>query len=183
MRVLGIDPGVTGAWAVIDYSAASAANNGSGIVRPKLVEIGDLPTKAVKMSKRTAHRLDVDGIEELFDRLFAPDGVKGNDGYPDTIDRVVVERLSGGPGINSSTAFSLGWTGAVLDSALTRRGVNYISVSPSAWKRALLVPAEKAMAKKRATKLFGSDKGWPQEKDHNRAEAALLALYGAAVRK
>lgn len=182
MRVLGIDPGVTGAWAIIDYSPASAGNGegnageGNGVVRPVLVKIGDLPTRSIKMSKRVAKRLDVVKLGELFDGLLDD---------PDTKpDRIVVERLSGGPGINSTTAFSLGWTGAVLDSALTVRGWGeYISVSPSSWKKALLVPAEKSQAKKRATKLFGHDKGWPREMDHNRAEAALLALYGAAVRK
>ena len=182
MIVLGIDPGVTGAWAIVRLLHDKA---------PELLAVGDLPTRAIKMTKRTALRLDVrktrDALHSiLVGRELPDDNHVWTAGYSETIgsiDRVVVERLTGGPGITSTTAFSLGWTGAVLDSVLTLLGRgDYIQASPSAWKRTLLVPADKAQAKKRATGLFGHDKGWPREKDHNRAEAALLALYGA-VRK
>lgn len=186
MIVLGIDPGVTGAWSIIRLKHGEV---------PELLAVGDLPTRAIKMTKRTALRLDVRKTRDLLEAVLSsdvwPDKTfvsetyvsEGNGETAPSIDRVVVERLTGGPGITSTTAFSLGWTGAVLDTVLTLldRG-DYIQASPSAWKRALLVPADKAQAKKRATGLFGHDKGWPREKDHNRAEAALLALYGA-VRK
>lgn len=176
MIVLGIDPGVTGALALVRLTHDKA---------PELLEVHDLPTRAIKMTKRTALRLDVRKTHDLLDDLLTRCASKGEDSPTNgqAVDRIVVERLTGGPGITSTTAFSLGWTGAVLDSVLTMLGRgDYIHASPSAWKRTLLVPADKAQAKKRATNLFGSDKGWPREKDHNRAEAALLALYGA-VRK
>lgn len=165
MRVLGIDPGVTGAWAVID---CCADNKG---VPPEVVQLGDLPVRTIHMSRRDTKRLDVEKLDALFADLLAP-GLG--------IDRVFVERLTGAPGITSTTAFSLGWTAAVLDTVLTAHGwKDYKACHPSAWKRALLVPADKSAAKARATKLFRSDKHWPKEKDHNRAEAALIALYGA----
>jgi hypothetical protein len=165
MRVLGIDPGVTGAWAVIDCQPDSKG------VPPEVLQIGDLPVKTIRMSRRDTKRLDVAGLENLFLDLLAP-GLG--------VDRVFVERLTGAPGITSTTAFSLGWTAGVLDTVLTNHGwKDYKSCHPSAWKRALLVPADKSAAKARATKLFRSDKHWPKEKDHNRAEAALIALYGA----
>lgn len=166
MRVLGIDPGVSGAWAIVEVSRDSAA--------PKLVEIGDLPVKAVRLSKRIAHRLDASALDELFGRL-----TDAGDMPP---DRVIVERLTGAPGITSTTAFSLGWTASTIDTLLTLRGVDYLQTHPSVWKRALLVPADKHGAKARATKLFKTDRHWPREKDHNRAEAALIALYGAITR-
>ncbi|ARV77560.1 holliday junction resolvase [Sinorhizobium phage phiM5] len=174
MIVLGIDPGVTGALALVRLTHDQA---------PELLEVHDLPTRAIKMTKRTALRLDVRKTHELLETVIEKCTDANGPTNGQAIDRIVVERLTGGPGINSTTAFSLGWTGAVLDSVLTLLGRgDYIHASPSAWKRTLLVPADKAQAKKRATKLFGHDKGWPREKDHNRAEAALLALYGA-VRK
>ena len=71
----------------------------------------------------------------------------------------------------------------MLDTLLGQLGwAHYIQAHPSAWKRSLLVPADKGAAKARATKLFGTDKGWPREMDHNRAEAALLALYGGLTK-
>ena len=162
MKVLGVDPGVTGAWAVIEL-------RGDGT--PELVAIGDLPVVTIQMTKRIARRLDANGCRDLLGGLL-------EEHKP---DRVVVERLTGGPGITSTTAFPLGWTAAVLDATLSALdwGKRYQQASPSAWKRSLLVPADKSAAKARATKLFGSDKGWPRGKDHNRAEAALIALYGA----
>lgn len=163
MRVLGIDPGVTGAWAIVDVTAGK---------EPLIVEIGDLPTKAVQMSKRVTRRLDARALDMLFDRLLTLDAP----------DRIIVERLTGAPGVTSTTAFSLGWTAATIDTLLTARDWDYLQAHPAVWKRALLVPADKHGSKARATKLFRTDKHWPREKDHNRAEAALIALYGAITR-
>jgi hypothetical protein len=39
------------------------------------------------------------------------------------------------------------------------------------------VPADKEAARKHAIKLFASDDHWKLKKDHNRAEAALIAAY------
>jgi Holliday junction resolvasome RuvABC endonuclease subunit len=160
VRVLGVDPGVTGAWAIVEVV---------GTAKPVLVGVGDLPAKAVKMSKRTALRLDAPLVGELFDDLLTEH----------ELDRIVVERLSGGPGITSSTAFSLGMTAGILETVLTSRGLDFKTVPPSSWKRALLAPAGKAASRQHAVKLFGSNKGWEREKDHNRAEAAMIALWGA----
>lgn len=165
MRVLGIDPGVTGAWAIVEVVADRA---------PVVAEIGDLPVRAEKLSNRVAHRLDVSGLWDLFDDKLRGDGPK--------IDRVIIERLTGAPGTTSTTAFSLGWTAAVLDTILAVMETPYLKAHPSVWKRALLVPADKKGSKARATKLFKTDRHWPREKDHNRAEAALIALYGAITR-
>ena len=163
MRVLGIDPGVTGAWAIVDVPASGP---------PVLIDIGDLPVREVQMSKRIARRLDVPKLVRLFEDNLSP-----------LIDQVVVERLTGAPGITSTTAFSLGWTGATLDTVLTMFGrADYKQASPNTWKRALLVPADKQAAKAHATKIFGTDAWWPRAEDHNRAEAALLALYGALTK-
>ena len=157
MRVLGIDPGVTGAWAIVEVLAGA---------EPRLLDVGDLPVKTVKLSKRNARQLDAGGLDALFDRLLTLDAP----------DRIIVERLTGAPGVTSTTAFSLGWTAATIDTLLTLRDWDYLKTHPSVWKRALLVPADKHGAKNRATRIFKTDKHWPREKDHNRAEAALIAL-------
>jgi len=160
VRVLGIDPGVTGAWALIE-----AKRDGSQ--RPTLLKIGDLPVKSVTMSKRVTKRLDAKKCAELFEDLTGE------------FDRIAIEKLSGAPGIASSTAFALGWTGATLDTILTMQGLTYRAPAPSTWKKTLRVPADKGASRRWATKLFGSDKGWPRVEDHNRAEAAMIALWGA----
>lgn len=178
MRVLGIDPGVTGAWAVIETGAgvvspivgrsASTQERGSGN-NLLIWRVGDLDTTPIKLSKRITHRLDADKLFHLI-RELGP------------LDRIVVERLHASPGVTSGTAFSLGWSGGVLDAVLDLSGWprhKILSPAPATWKRALMVPADKHAARRRATTLFGTDKHWKREKDHNRAEAALLALWGA----
>ena len=72
----------------------------------------------------------------------------------------------------------------MLDTVLTALGWGgYLAAHPSAWKRAMMVPADKQAAKHRATKLFGTDKHWQREKGHNRAEAALIALWGSLTKR
>ena len=53
-------------------------------------------------------------------------------------------------------------------------------VAPQKWKRALAVPADKDGARARASVLLPKHSGhWPLKKHDGRAEAALIALYGA----
>lgn len=163
MRVLGIDPGVTGAWSVVEVMTGAP---------PAVLALGDLPVKTVRLSKRDTKRLAVGELESVL-----------GDALAMGVDRVMIERLTGAPGINSTTAFSLGWTAGALDTVMSNLGVAYMSAHPSVWKRALMVPADKSAARRRATVLFQSDKHWPREADHNRAEAALIGLYGALTRK
>lgn len=163
MRVLGIDPGVTGAWAVVDIIEG----------RPAVRSIGDLPVKTVQMSKRIAKKIEPVELGELLDGILDKWGP----------DRIVVESLTGAPGITSTTAFSLGWTGGVIDTVLELLGVTtHIKAHPSAWKRKLGTPADKGASRRYATKMFGTDKWWPKEKDHNRAEAAMIAVYGSITK-
>jgi crossover junction endodeoxyribonuclease RuvC len=53
-------------------------------------------------------------------------------------------------------------------------------VQPVQWKRALSVPAAKDAARARASQLIPGAAGyWTRRKDDGRAEAALIALWGA----
>lgn len=165
VRVLGIDPGVTGAWALVDAEP-------DGSRRPALLSIGDLPVRSFQRNRRLAARIDPVACGDLLDRLVTESSP----------DKIVVEQLKGAPGIATTTAFSLGWTGAVLDTLLATRNLHYLSPAPSTWKRALRVPADKGGSRRWATALFGSDSGWPQASHHNRAEAALLAFWGALTK-
>lgn len=161
VRALGIDPGVTGAWALIEVDKARLGRF------PHVLAVGDLPVTAVSASARAMRKVDAAALE----RALAPLLVKA--------DIVTIERLSAAPRISSTAAFSLGYTAGTIDAVLTKLGCQPVRVSPSVWKRALLVPADKSAARHRASALFGCSDCWPCEADHNRAEAALLALYGA----
>lgn len=158
MRVLAIDPGVTGALAVIQRS-----DDG----RVSVERVADLPTIAeTSKTGRIRRQIDALGLAEIISDI-------------GPCDKYVVERLNAPPGIASVVAFSLGATAATIGTVLRFAQIRPVLVSPNVWKRAMGAPADKEGARKLACKLFGTDKHWARKKDHNRAEAALLALWGA----
>lgn len=92
-----------------------------------------------------------------------------------------VEHVHASPGMGVVSAFSFGHTAGTIEACLAACGVTLQLCSPSKWKPALGVPADKAAARDKATALLGADAAahWPLKGHHNRAEAACLALYGA----
>ena len=102
------------------------------------------------------------------------------DVYPEHFAAAIIEQGGVRPmnGKVGAAAFWLG-LGAV-------RGVlaaNFIPIeitTPAAWKRALKVTGDKDASRARASAIFPAWAGlWSRKKDHGRAEAALIALYGA----
>ena len=155
VRVIGIDPGLSGALAVV--------NSVDGTFTVEAVY--DLPTYSETTSTGKNRRY-IDPV--ALSKLIASLG---------PVDKFTVERLSAPPGISGMAAYSLGATSATLATVLRMAGVSYRLTSPVVWKRALGVPADKEAARQFACKLFGQDKHWPLKKSHNRAEAALLAVW------
>ena len=68
----------------------------------------------------------------------------------------------------------------VILGVLASRSVPLLLVSPVSWKRALGVPKAKDGARARASQLLPeAAHQWRLKRHDGRAEAALLALYGA----
>lgn len=68
---------------------------------------------------------------------------------------------------------------AAILMGLAAAGITWTEVDPNVWKRRLVVPRHKRSSRERATALFPEHAGkWPKHGDHNRAEAAMIALYG-----
>jgi crossover junction endodeoxyribonuclease RuvC len=158
MRVMGIDPGVTGALAVVQRAA-------DGVLTIECVH--DLPTVTeLTSSGKARRRVDPVALAGIIHAV-------------GPCDRVIVERLLAPPGIASITAYSLGATAATIATVLAFAGITHKIIAASVWKRAMECPAHKEQARKHAIALFGHDRFAPRQKDHNRAEAALIAAYGA----
>jgi hypothetical protein len=156
VRVIGIDPGLSGALAVV------SGKPGQFVVEA----VHDLPTYSEKTtSGKTKRYIDPVALSGLIAAI-------------GPVDRVTVERLTAPPGISGMAAYSLGATAATLATVLRLAGLSYRLTSPVVWKRALDVPADKEAARQFACRLFGQDNHWPLKKSHNRAEAALLAAWG-----
>ncbi len=148
---VGIDPGKTGAIAILDpYGAPLAIHDmpyeGGQVVAPLLADI----------------------IRDLYD----PDGT----GYGLT---VWVERVGAMPkqGISSTWKFAQGY-GTILG-VLGALEIRTQHVTPSVWKRAMKVTAEKGTSRRLACELWPSKADrFARVKDDGRAEACLIAEYG-----
>lgn len=154
MIVLGIDPGLSGAVAL--YNASNGA-----------LQVDDMPTHELKRGGKNKRELDLPGLAGLFD-------VNG------LVRMAFVEQVGAMPGQGVSSVFAFGKAyGAVLG-ILAARNIPMTMVPPQRWKKALNVPAAKDGARARASQLLPSHAAhWKRVKDDGRAEAALIAYYGA----
>ena len=215
MRVIGIDPGVTGALAVLvradppraegpgakgalyqtdiyqtdigapdptssaisaryipDLGLAGRVPIGPGAEGPgawRIAAVYDLPVTVEHTSTgRVRRHIDPIALAALLEQI-------------GPVERCIVERLSAPPGISGIAAYSLGATAATIATVLALAGIGAKLVSPSTWKRNLEVPKDKNAARDYATARFGTAEFWPRKLHHNRAEAALLALYGTML--
>lgn len=149
MRVLGIDPGLTGALALLNDEGA-------------LVGVHDIPTVDGQ----------IDGYQlKLTIAALAP-------------DHVFVELLHAMPKNGSRAAFSQGDSWGAIRTAIQCARIPYTTVTPSKWKQRLGITRgatdkeRKEISRRRAIELYPGLGFFDRKKDHNRAEAALIATYG-----
>ncbi|WP_412852373.1 hypothetical protein [Ectothiorhodospira shaposhnikovii] len=155
--VLGIDPGLTGAVA--------------GLAPDHRVELlEDLPTVA-RGSGRVRRELDAAGLAHLL-RPIAGD-----------VRLAVVEQVASRPGQGVASVFSLGHTAGAICGVLAALGIPLVLVPPTAWKKAVGVPAgsDKDMGRTIAAR-FHPDLNLSRKRDHNMADALLLARYALTMR-
>ncbi len=154
MRIIGIDPGVTGAYAILEPDGV-------------LLTVEDLPISEWGRAKWT-------DAQTLCSALF-----RWLEGKP---ARAVVEHTHAMPQMGTIAANSKGMTlGSVL-AALQMAGIGFELVSPASWKNDLGLAGgktdrdRKRLALQRARCLYPCD-ALEREKDHNRGEAILIAHW------
>lgn len=172
LRILGIDVGLSGAIAALDFPP----NRGTV---PSRVEVYDLPTLATKgKTAKGSRTLDVVALLRLLDRLHAPSLIDG------TEVRAVLEDVHSMPGQGVASMFSFGRSLGVIETALAASRIPFDPVRPNVWKKALRVPvAEDGIVLRVDQLLPGYSHLWRGPRGgilDGRAEAALLALYGAS---
>lgn len=84
------------------------------------------------------------------------------------------------PRQGSSSGFKYGRATGALEAAIVLSAIPLEIVEPTAWKRFWHLPAkDKERSRQQALQLFPAAHGLlARKKDHGRAEAALIALYG-----
>jgi len=153
--ILGFDPGLTGAWALLDQSG-------------ELVEVGDLPVTDRGIDV-IALDLTLAGFVDTYAWGDASIGVR----------RAALEWPQVMPCNGAKSAYSMGLTLGRIETVLLLSGVGVERVDPNRWKRVIgLNKADKTASRAMATRL------WPtfadqfkRVKDDGRAEAALIARW------
>lgn len=171
MRVLGIDPGGSGALALYSPPAPHLG-------APAYLEAWDIPTNKVTVGGSKRDRVDIVGLDGLLSDICML-------GEP---DRIVIEKVGAMP--KQSGMFAFGYGVGLVHGALRLRKMVFEEVPPSQWKKAVKAPAEKSEAIVRAEELFPGYRHLWRYKATNgkdatrpdRAEAALIAYYGATCR-
>lgn len=153
---LGIDPGLSGALALYEPVADA-------------LTIYDVPVHELTRNSKAKREVDAQGLVDLVAALSA--------------DRptVFLENSTPMPGQGAASTFSFGKTFGIIYGVCAAQKLVIHKVAAVKWKRDLAVPKDKDGARARASVLLPAHtKNWPLKKHDGRAEAALLALYGAS---
>lgn len=149
---VGVDPGLTGAIAVLDPTGA-------------LVEVIDMPAA-------DGHVFAAALAAQLQSILSEPRSV--GDGVT-----AWVEDVHSMPGQGVASTFKFGRSVGVVVGVLGALAVPVRWVSPAQWKRASGLGKDKGASRRRAQELWPDHASlFARVRDDGRAEAALIAMYG-----
>jgi hypothetical protein len=155
MRTVGVDPGMSGAIAVVSPLG-------------ELLNVFDMPvfavTKRVSGKDRKRNHINVHDLGHIL--------------APYAFERVVIEHVGPQPSDGAMQAFQFGFGTGALHGVAGAHSMQIETVTPQKWKKHFGISADKNEARQLATRR------WPQSaelfkrvKDAGRAEAALIALY------
>lgn len=158
---IGIDPGLTGAFAII---------RGASVV------FVDMPTIAVKSGKKNRNEYDAAAIVRILEQA-----------SPITLTvMVAIERQQAMPATlhgreqGGTSVFRTGFGFGLLCGILAGLRMPYELVAPVSWKKALMAdaPKDKGASIIAACRLFPhAAEGLKRKKDHARSDALLIAEY------
>jgi len=156
VKYLGIDPGIHGGLAIVAIADGTA---------PALVECIDIPV----VGTGAKERVDVMAIRNFIDRHKPV--------------HALIERAQAMPRQGASSGFKYGRAVGAIEAAIALCAIPMEIIEPSAWKKFYKLPGkDKEAARQKALQLFPSaHASLARRKDHQRAESALIALYGATT--
>ena len=150
MRVVGVDPGLTGAIAAWDG---------------KTLEIWDVPSMK---AKGHGNEVNVPALVKMV-----------RDVHYKGIDAVFIEKDGGRPNQSEFSGRKAGKTWGLLTGTLAMCCANVFWPTPGQWKKVMKLTKDKDYSITKAVETFPDHADFfLRKKDHNRAEAALLAYYG-----
>ena len=84
--------------------------------------------------------------------------------------------------IGSASIFSLGDTNGVIRGVIGALGIPIEFVNPTSWKKHFKLTSDKEVCRAKAIELFPAAP-LERKRDHNRAEAILIAKYGCHIER
>jgi hypothetical protein len=156
MVVIGIDIGLTGALAAVDSRGTCS--------------ITDLPTLPTEGKRHVGRRLDPRSLILLV-RQFIPPGEAA---------LALFEDVHTGTGPGAAARASLMHSRGIVEAVLEIARIDCRAVQPATWKRFYGLTGKKKVASLHtARSLYPSaDAQLKRQKDHNRADALLIAHFG-----
>lgn len=157
LKVLGVDPGlVGGALAILEIYANTTT----------VIAAVDVPTLGLKAKRR----VDVSAVQEFL--------------LEHRPKHCFIERASAFPKQGVASVFKYGAAVGALYAVIMLCAIPLSVISPAEWKRGMrLQGKDKENARLLAIELLPSAQPFLKLKqDHNKAEACLIALFGARTR-
>lgn len=96
-------------------------------------------------------------------------------------DVAIIEQVASRPGQGVSSVFKFGVGYGQVQGVVATLGIPMALVTPGKWKRYFGLSSDKEQSRAAAIKLWPSSEAFERKKDEARAEAALIAKYGAEV--
>jgi crossover junction endodeoxyribonuclease RuvC len=153
MRVIGIDPGLSGAIAVI---------NGTDSLM-----IIDMPTMTVTRNGKDKRQVSATELAQILK------AAKSDECH------VFVEKVSAMAGQGVTSVFSFGRSFGMIEGILAALQMPVTYVAPATWTKAVRRGAGKDASRARAMELFPDNQAeFKRVKDDGRADAALIAHWG-----
>ena len=155
MKIVGVDPGIRGGLALVEINDGAA---------PQLLEAIDIPVTGVSAKER---------VDVLAIRAWV---------MAHQPQHAYIERAQALPKQGASSGFKYGRATGAIEAAIACCEIPITIVEPAVWKKFHhLRGGDKEGARQRALQLFPSAHALlARKRDHQRAEAALIALYGGA---
>ena len=152
MKIIGIDPGLSGAIAVISTNSC---------------EIFDMPTMTVERNGKSKRQVSASELAAILSNF------NSNDSH------VYVEKVSAMAGQGVTSVFSFGRSFGMIEGILAALQVPVTYVAPATWTKAVRRGTGKDASRARAMELFPDNQAdFKRVKDDGRADAALIAHWG-----
>lgn len=155
MLVIGIDPGATGALALLYTDTGDLV-------------LFDMPVVEITRGKRDVRQVDAGMLGALL-----------RENLPASA-HAYLEKVGAMPGQGVSSMFAFGRAVGVVEGVLSGLRIPVSIVPPQTWMKGCSVVGGKDGSRARAMQLFPAYASlFSRKKDDGRADAALIAYYGA----